>query len=116
MHDGIDEPALRTSLLSSFALKLAQERVDSQLSLQQQHRIAGSGVGAREKLESATIRSSIVVAALASGDSGVEARELLAASGLAIIARRSGRRLVREKNREIQRVHGKVWEPRTTKG
>ena len=46
-------------------------------------------MGAREKLESATVRSSIVVAALARGDCGVEARELLAASGLAIITTRS---------------------------
>lgn len=49
--------------------------------------MTGSGVGVREKLESAAVRSSIVVAALASGDSGVDARELPAASGLAIIAR-----------------------------
>jgi hypothetical protein len=48
--------------------------------------IAVSGVGAREKSDSPAVRSSMVVAALASGDSGVEARELLADSGLAIIA------------------------------
>jgi hypothetical protein len=84
------EPALRTSLLSSFALKLAQACVDWQSSLLQQHTMTGSGVGAREKLESAKVRSSMVVAALASGDSGVEARELLAASGLAIISANDG--------------------------
>lgn len=69
-------------------------------------------MGAREKLESATVRSSMVVAALASGDSGVEAREL-AASGLAIIFLRRWRglgRSVRENYTEFQQAHGEVCE------
>lgn len=78
----VDTPALRTSLLSSFAFKAAQALLFSHSSLPQQqvHAFSGSGEERREAFDNAFVSSSIVVVArcrlLASCESGVSGRDI----------------------------------------
>ena len=72
-------PALKTSLLSNFALKEAQALLVSQATCPQQHRATsvGSGDRTREKSASARVRSSMVAVASRRlpSESGVDERE-----------------------------------------
>lgn len=61
----VDAPALRINLLSNLFFMLSQACICSQSSFAQQHvtKDGGSGEGMREKLASASVRSSMVFAA-----------------------------------------------------